>query len=243
MTTLRKSIRLSLKTESNINNQSKSKRRNKKIVEYPKMNEIDKYISEKLKKPVKRSYNLSNQDDARVAILMVGMPGSGKTGTKEICCKNYPFDFVNIEPDEFLEKFYDNDIKHYPKAFKHANKLLDRTIEEKRSLVLDGTGVNLFKNIQRLHDEKYYISLCINLLDKETCKVRTQSRYEKTGRAPNFKYIDVVHAKHKINIPLYLESSMVDDAFVFVNEYSGRRRLICTKRLGNCDIEKINLYY
>jgi predicted ABC-type ATPase len=253
MTTLRRSSRLSSKIEpksnNQVNNQVKSNNqpkretRKKKSTENPKMNEIDKYISDKLKKPVKRSYDLSKPDEARVAILMVGMPGSGKTGTKEICCKNYPFEFVNIDPDEFLEKFYENDRKHYPKAFKHANKLLDRTIEEKRSLILDGTGVNLFKNIQRLHNENYYISLCINLLDKETCKIQAQSRFEKTGRAPDFKYIDIVHSKHKINIPLYLESDMVDDAFIYVNERSGRRRLICTKRFGNCYIDKINMYY
>jgi len=197
---------------------------------------VNTYISNKLKVPIKRSYNRSKSPEPLVALLMVGIPGSGKTGTKEKCCKNYPVKFVNIDPDEFLEKFYNNDRRHYHRAFKHAKQLLDRTIEERRSLILDGTGVNLFKNIQRLYGEGYYISLCINLLDKETCKERAQSRYEKTGRAPDFKYIDTVHIKHKINIPLYLESEMVHDSFVFVNECSGRRRLICTKRFGNCNI-------
>lgn len=203
---------------------------------------IQSFIEKKLKKNPQRSYN-KTLVDPKIAILLVGIPGSGKTGTKEKCCKNYPVKFVNIDPDEFLEKFYGNDRKQYHKVFKHAKKLLDRTIEEGRSFVLDGTGVNLFKNIERFHAEGYYISLCINLLDKKTCKSRAQSRYEETGRAPNFKYIDVVHSKHKTNIELYLESELVHDAFVFVNECDGTRRLICTKKFDNCDIDKINVLY
>ena len=203
---------------------------------------MDEFIEKKVKSRPKRSYDKSFVDP-KIAILMVGIPGSGKTGTKEKCCKHYPVKFVNIDPDEFLEIFYGNDRKQYHKAFKNAKTLLDRTIEEGRSFVLDGTGVNLFKNIERFHDEGYYISLCINLLDKETCKSRAQSRYEETGRAPDFKYSDLVHSKHKTNIQLYLESELVHDAFIFVNECGGRRRLICTKQFGNCDIDKINMLY
>ena len=81
-------------------------------------------------------------------------------------------------------------------------------------------------------------------MDKETCKVRAQSRFEKTGRRPNFSYIDIVHAKHKVNIQLYLESPKVMDAFVFSNDCEdGRRKLICTKRLGNCNMAEINMLY
>ena len=215
--------------------------------------DINSFINKKFSKTRRRSFNVSKKSinnydveyPSKIAIMMVGIPGSGKTGAKYKCSTNYPkTKFVNIDPDEFLEHFYENDRRHYHKAFKAAAKLLDRTIAEGRSLILDGTGVNLFKNIDRLHAEGYYISLCINLLDKETCKVRAQSRFEKTGRRPNFSYIDMVHAKHKVNIQLYLESPKVMDAFVFSNDCEdGRRKLICTKRLGNCNIEVINLLY
>ena len=220
--------------------------------------EVNSFIERKLTKSKsksrRRSYNLSKSrkvnsynvvEPEKIAIMLVGIPGSGKTGAKYKCATNYPkTKFVNIDPDEFLEHFYNNDRRQYHKAFKAAAKLLDRTIEEGRSLILDGTGVNLFKNIDRLYAEGYYISLCINLLDKETCKERAQSRFEKTGRRPDFTYINTVHRKHKENIPLYIESPKVMDAFVFSNDCEdGRRRLICTKWFGNCDMSKINMLY
>lgn len=203
---------------------------------------VNAYINKKLYLPPKRSYN-KDYVNPKIALLMVGNSGSGKTGTKEKCCKNYPVKFINIDPDEFLEHFYENDRQHYPKVFKHARALLAKTIEQGRSFVLDGTGVDLFKNIKRFYDEGYYVSLCINLLDKETCKSRAKSRQSVTGREPDVKFIDIADQKIRRNIKLYIESEYVDDAFVFLNECDGRRRLICTKKFGNCTFDKINLLF
>jgi len=71
---------------------------------------INSFINKKFSKTRRRSFNVSKKSinnydveyPSKIAIMMVGIPGSGKTGAKHKCSTNYPkTKFVNIDPDEF----------------------------------------------------------------------------------------------------------------------------------------------
>ena len=176
----------------------------------------------------------------RHAILMVGIPGSGKSGTKTKCMNQFPgINFVNIDVDEFLEKFYQNDRTKYSGAYPLFNQLINAAIDKGLNLVIDGTGKDLHATINRLHKAHYSVNLCINLVNLAVSRERAAEREKRTGRKVSEDYIRQVAELIKENIPLYLENPKVNEVFVYSNNGNNQtRQFICKKSTG-CDVSDI----
>ncbi len=195
-------------------------------------------------KTIRKAKSLSARTERnlyeRHAILMVGIPGSGKSGTKTKCIRQFPgVHFVNIDVDEFLEKFYKNDRTQYAAVYPLFNRLLKSTIEKGLNLVIDGTGRDLHATIDRLHNAHYSVNLCINLVNLEVSRERARERAERTGRQVNEAYIQQVAESLKKNIPLYLENPKVNEVFVYSNNGNNQQRQFICKKSSGCDISEV----
>jgi predicted ABC-type ATPase len=176
----------------------------------------------------------------RHAILMVGIPGSGKSGTKTKCIRQFPgIKFVNIDVDEFLEKFYNNDRTQYSGAYPLFNRLVDATIEKGLNMVIDGTGKDLHAIINRLYRAHYSVNLCINMVNLEVSKERAAEREKRTGRKVNDAYIRQVADLLKVNIPLYLENPKINEIFIYSNNGTNQEREFICKKSSGCNLSDI----
>ena len=176
----------------------------------------------------------------RHAILMVGLPGSGKSGTKTKCMNQFPgINFVNIDVDEFLEKFYNNDRTKYSGAYPLFNKLIDAAIDKGVNIVIDGTGKDLHATINRLHRAHYSVNLCINLVNLDVSIERAAEREKRTGRKVSEDYIRQVTGLLKENIPLYLENPKVNEVFVYSNNGNNQTRQFICKKSRGCNVSQL----
>ena len=176
----------------------------------------------------------------RHAILMVGIPGSGKSGTKTKCIRQFPgIKFVNIDVDEFLEKFYNNDRTQYSGAYPLFNRLVNATIEKGLNMVIDGTGKDLHATINRLYRAHYSVNLCINMVNLEVSKERAAERERRTGRQVNEAYIRQVADLLKVNIPLYLENPKINEVFIYSNNGTNQEREFICKKSRGCNISEV----
>lgn len=228
---------------------------------------IDRYIEEKVSVPKRNSISKSYRSQSinrnrtrnrtrsraksinarmerniyeRHAILMVGIPGSGKSGTKTKCIRQFPgIKFVNIDVDEFLEKFYNNDCTQYSGAYPLVNRLIDATIEKGLNMVIDGTGKDWHAIINRLYKAHYSVNLCINMVNLEVSKERAAERERRTGRKVNEAYIHQVADLLKVNIPLYLENPKVNEVFIYSNNGNNQERQFICKKSTGCNMSEV----
>ena len=232
------SINRYIKQKVNVSKRVKPSLRRTKSFNKP----FNKPFNKSLKRKRTKSMNASMERSIyeRHAILMVGIPGSGKSGTKTKCMNQFPgINFVNIDVDEFLEKFYQNDRTKYSGAYPLFNQLINAAIDKGLNLVIDGTGKDLHATINRLHKAHYSVNLCINLVNLAVSRERAAEREKRTGRKVSEDYIRQVAELIKENIPLYLENPKVNEVFVYSNNGNNQtRQFICKKSTG-CDVSDI----
>jgi hypothetical protein len=164
--------------------------------------------------------NKPKNNNPKYSVLMVGLPGSGKTTAREKCIpsdKNYD-DFVIIDVDEIINRFFKNDNKCYAEAYSIFYKWIDYCIVNEYNFILEGTGKDLNGNINRLNKEGYFIILCINLVNIQTAKTRVKAREAISGRAVRPEYIDQVSTMLKKIIPDYINNDKVNDIYILSNE-------------------------
>ena len=101
----------------------------------PTTDEVDSFLDDRLK----------NASADKIAIVLVGGPGSGKSGAKLDTVRlleKEPHEFVNIDPDEILTKLFNNNTKCYEKVSVINNKSYEMAIEQNKNIIFDGTGRN-----------------------------------------------------------------------------------------------------
>jgi predicted ABC-type ATPase len=125
----------------------------------------------------------------KYSVLMVGLPGSGKTSVRERCVPDSSENFVVIDADEILTHFFNNDIKCYAEVYKIYNIWINYCIENEYNFILEGTGRNHDEIINRLSNEGYFIILCVNLVNIKISKDRASRRGIITGRVVRPEYI------------------------------------------------------
>ena len=174
------------------------------------------------------------------AIMMVGLPGSGKSVTKEMffLLKNadkrmYP----TVDPDTFLEKYFENQTseKNYAYCYKLQSKVIDKVIAKRLNILLDGTGKNLFPTIDKFKTANYKIDLLITLVDSNLAWTRTEQRGRLTGRTVDWEYFSQTNALINQNVNNYLESPDINDVMLVVNDFvdddaSTGVKVLCTKK-------------
>jgi len=188
-------------------------------LESPDTQEIDMYISEKLR-------SVKNE---KKAIIMVGGPGSGKTSGLNVLInmlKKNKDDFVSIDPDDILKTFFNSNRKYYSKVEPINKALYEKTLEGNYNLIFDRTGTNYdsYYNtvIKKIKEEGYNIVLCIVYNNYYSVKARLKKREAETGRAVNETYARNSYRDLTFNIPKYvnLNCDDTDDIFVFDNTSS-----------------------
>ena len=184
--------------------------------DYIKKSEIDNYISGKINSAKKEN----------IAIVLVGGPGSGKSTTKtkvlNILNKTEP-NFVNLNPDEILEKYFGNNRELYKKCDPIYKRLYEETMAANANIIVDRTGSDFnsyFEDvIKKLKTKNYDINLVIVNAEKAKVLERIKTRQQATGRAVNETYMNGVYENMKTAIPKYigLDCEYVKTIFLFDN--------------------------
>lgn len=174
-----------------------------------------------------------------IALVMMGGPASGKsTGMKEVFDKKVLEGFVGVDPDavkvqlpEFNQALEAGEEHGLPVTAKDAAWMVheessdvaamihDRAVQEKKHLILDGTGKSLDKmkaKIDRLKSQGYHVQLMMVDLDKDVAYDRMRARAVGSGR-----YVPdpVFHEAHD-KIPGNFEplANMADEAWNIKND-------------------------
>ena len=129
-----------------------------------------------------------------IAVILVGLPASGKTTYKENFWKNNP-NFLNLSSDDYIERraFSENityseafDI-HIKDATKALNKALDEYIQNKEDFIWDQTNITSSKRIsmvKRLKDAGYIVLCQVMLINEETQLKRLNNENRKGKKIP-----------------------------------------------------------
>jgi hypothetical protein len=172
--------------------------------------------------------NNVSRSNKKIAILMAGLPGSGKTGTREVFIQDINMDktnFILLDVDNILGKYYNNNNSCYASAYKIWEYCINKSIEGGYDFIIEGTGKDLFKRIETLKTFMYKVYLCINLVTTETAHSRTITRALETGRSVTPAYITSTHALLLGNIPKYVNSDLVDFVAIYTNEEHNSNRI------------------
>ena len=191
-----------------------------------KEEEIEKYIKSALKKKKKE----------KIAIIMVGGPGSGKTNARISVIEKLKMDtndFVLIDQDIIVTKYFNNNNKCRNEVNAINDRLYKQAYEGGYNLVFDGTGRNFdYYNkyvINKLKNAGYTTHLCIVVLANlnEAFK-RIYKRSGDTGRYMQREFVVDAYSKLQTAIPQYLnlQCPSVDYIYLFDNTYLLRLQLV-----------------
>jgi len=155
---------------------------------------------------------LSKSKGDKIAIVLVGGPGSGKsigkTETLKHLNKNIE-DFANIDVDEIITQLYANNISCYNEAYKINDKSFSLAMERELNIIYDRTGkdydVYMRDVINPLINNGYTVHLVIVSNDVNTVKNRIRNRASETGRNVNLSYTEKVYDELNTAIPKYLD--------------------------------------
>lgn len=155
----------------------------------PEREELHGKIMDKYTKGVKSV----PADKKPVALVMMGGTASGKSSIDKGINED---DFVQVDPDAVK-----GDIPEYHEAVSAnardaafmvheesgylAKKIRQRAIDERKNVLIDGTGKNLndYQNtIDQLREKGYEVTVMMPDLDVETAVARSAKRAERTGR-------------------------------------------------------------
>lgn len=163
-------------------------------------------------------------------IMMVGLPGSGKTGTRALCTVlSKEREYTLIDPDIILETFFDNDRLCYSQVDRLQEQWKAHCVAQRANIILDGTGKNLVPKIEAFSGWGYRVLICVNLADVDLCKQRVALRELQTQRAVSPGFVDAVHDRLKTQLSIYLHHQDVEDIWMYANDATlpGRRAKLC----------------
>lgn len=168
------------------------------------------------------------QPEFPIAIVMAGVPGAGKTeyldSLEETLKKEGDFNpFVRIDLDQIVTIYPDYTPKTYSKFRSQGNNLLARCIDELRrqkyNTMIDGTfsgtSGSSVRNIEKLLDNGYKVSLVYMYDDAATAWSYTQSREIETDRGIDKEGFISSCANISINLQTAIKEFSSNPAFTF----------------------------
>ena len=199
-------------------------------------------------------YELFTKDailhDKPIAIITMGIPGSGKsTIVKKFINKNihkiisrkskYNYkEFVNCNPDEFLQFIDEEDPKKKLGIASRKNASLLKRIREsqnKLSVIYDGTGVNLSSykgNINKFIENGYLPILIYVKTNPIVAKNRIKKRSRKVSNSNVDRILEKLdedienkETKQKMKKYEYYKSMVLNDAGIYIvidNTFRGK---------------------
>lgn len=182
----------------------------------------------------------------KIAIVLVGGPGSGKSGAKQAVIQlleKEPRAFVNIDPDEILTKLFNNNRKCYDEVNVINNESFKEAIKQNKNIIFDGTGRNFdwySKHvIKKLKDLEYNVNLVIVMNDVDTVLNRIAERARTTGRNVNRDYMKQVYTSLNEAIPKYLSLDCLYSDNIFLYDNTDQLHLVYTSTCkGNVKLMK-----
>jgi predicted ABC-type ATPase len=193
----------------------------------------------------------------KVALVLVGGPGSGKSRIKDKTLGKLDMrkqEFVDIEPDIILTELFKNDNTCRTQVNTINDRIYETAIEQGKNIIFDGTGKDFdwyFKSvIQRLVNSGYAVNLAIVISTVENALKRIQTRTIKEGRTVDVEYATSVYTMLATTIPKYvdLRCNFVNTRiFVYNNAFNlqliyqthcdnGKKSVDCVGDI--CDINK-----
>lgn len=134
-------------------------------------------------------------------ILMQGAPGSGKSYfLNEILLFLQKKDFVSTSPDSTIEKkaiaenvICDEDFykKHYKKAIKESDSIINLCLDEKRNIIIDKTNSNREKFLEfvaLLKERGFNVIVVVMDVAKEICIERNSKRDRKVAKVAVYSH-------------------------------------------------------
>lgn len=161
-------------------------------------------------------------------LYMVGGPGSGKSsGKKKILeLNNLDYNtFINIDPDDLLEFFFNNSEYNRKFIFSFNEKIIKYFSFEKYNIIWDTSGrsYNWAKDtiLKTLKNLNYNIIICIMYNKIENVKSRIKIRAEKIGRNIPNHYLNNTYTTLKNVIPKYLNLDCKYADHIYIYDNSG----------------------
>lgn len=196
----------------------------------PPSSEVDVFLENRLK----------DADVDKIAIVLVGGPGSGKSGAKiktvQLLGKKLS-NFVNIDPDEILTTLFDNNTNCYDKVSVINNKSYEMAIEQNKNIIFDGTGRNFewysTNVIKRLKDLDYVVNLVIVMNEADIVLNRIAERARQTGRHVNTTYMKSVYKALNEAIPQYLSLDCLYSNNIFLYDNTDNLHLVYSSSCNN----------
>lgn len=193
----------------------------------------------------------------KIAIIMVGLPGSGKSTVKKIFVETYLHkkmdDFIDCDPDLIMQKL--SGFKHNIKktkddaassCFYNAREINDiiytTAIQERLNIILDGTGQDYIwttGQIKNLRNTGYIIYICIVSIDLEEAKRRVKSRAIINKRLINDEVITKINNNLVQAIDLYKTNTDATEIVIYDNSGAiDDLKIVFTKSNNNSFVSK-----
>jgi predicted ABC-type ATPase len=179
---------------------------------------------------------LEEKKQNRIAIIMVGGPGSGKSTARKEVIGNLGMDinnFVLVDPDIILTKFFKNNNDCRKEVGVINDNLYKQAYEGGYNLIFDGTGRDFkYYNdevINKLKRLNYTTHLCIVVLAKlDEALKRIQLRAGEESRNVSSRFATDAYSELRTAIPQYLNLPCpnVDYIYLFDNTYFLRLQLV-----------------
>ena len=136
----------------------------------------------------------------RICIMMVGLPGTGKSTTIKSILEKYP-EMDTISTDEFIEIYAQKKGVNYSEAFKvvgdkadgQMRLKLNNLIKEKKPFIWDQTNVFASarkKKISMLKSNGYSVLAIVLEISDEEHKKRIEQRLKSTGKFVGEKIVE-----------------------------------------------------
>lgn len=183
-------------------------------------------ISKKTRK-IKMKHKIKiNKEKNRIALYMVGGPGSGKTTIKHKLLKQLKLKyntFIDFDPDEIFTLFFENDRTYRNYTFEFNRTLFKILYNEGYNIIWDTSGINLYWTkdnlIRALNNANYTLNICIVKNTMEIAKVRIAHRQAINDRVVFKDYIEKTYKDidKLINVYKNMDCNNAKNIFIFDN--------------------------
>lgn len=179
-----------------------------------------------------------------IAIIMAGLPGSGKTEFVDSLLKNIPLlqdDALRIDLDEIVKVFEEYDPSRDYRFRRNGNliieSILDRAIPQGYNFILDGTfaGAGAIRNIERALAHRYGITVFVMVEDIDRAREYTRIREAQTLRGVKEEAFGEIADNLRANLKAIVEKNLPVDVVVIRKNWKDGSVIYKRQAVDNID--------
>lgn len=163
-------------------------------------------------------------EEDNLGIILLGIPGSGKSTFSKNIISKYQKNIKFFSTDDVSFKFTKDSSKYHTGSSDLNRKYLLNYIKSGQNFVYDTTGSNeksVFDVFKSAKKEGYKVIFILILIDLDTAKDQNLSRFKKGGHKVDQDYIDFVYSKQLKTTKDFLKY-LDPDSFYIVNNKDGK---------------------